>query len=198
MTTFKFSKQLGKYYQVDYVSELGNFDLTGGYLNLPAIKSPMYGYVWVLSIKAAGDFITCVRQFEEKIKIELINRGLEIDYRLIIIYYLETIEAISSGFDARSKMPKDEIAEIFVSSYSSKRDEAIKFCQDTLEFFEREGKTGSYAKNWQRYDKHNENISKFMLDMRILADKDFVVSLDSIYKGTKELLEELVKINESQ
>lgn len=198
MTTFGFSKQLNKYYQVDYVSGLGAPCLTSGYSNLPAINSPTYGYVWVLSVKAASDFIACVREFEEKIQLELKNKGLAIDYRLIITHYLEVIESISSGLDARSKMSKQELAEMFVSSYNSKRNEAIKFCQDTLEFFEENGKKDSYAKHWKRYDKHNKNINKFMLDMRLLTDKDFSLNLDAIRAGAKELLEELIKINGSK
>lgn len=160
-TSFKVSRQLNKYIQIDYVTDLG-------YMPVQYHK-----YVWCLNKQNARTFIQRVREIETHIKEILAKDKMSYDYRLIMCLFLNAIDNIATGLDIRSKMTSLELAERFVFTYDVKYKEAHKFCEETLTYVETEGKFTSYMKDWRRYDRHNELVKEFRLPFKQLELKDF-------------------------
>lgn len=148
---------------------------------------------WCFSDADADKYIKTATQLEKLIVEELYKRKLNYNSTLIMLRYMQTIENISSGFDIRSNTPLNDLAERFVNSYDEKYNESVKFCAETLEMVRNATDEDTYTKNWKRYDKHNELISEYMLDMKPVKDTDFKINLDSILKSASDLLEELIK-----
>ncbi len=162
-TSFKVSRKLGKYIQIDYVTGLS-------YLPIQYHK-----YVWCLNKTHARAFIKRMVEIEAHVKELLAKDNMTYDFRLIMCLYLSTIENIASSLDIRSDMDSLELAKRFVFGYDEKYKEAHKFCQDTLEHVEAIGKYDSYMKDWRRHDKHNELVKEFNLPFKQLELEDFRV-----------------------
>lgn len=184
MTSFKVSKK-GKYFQIDYIS------------NLPYLPINYWGYIWSLNKSQARKFIEIVRDVE-KFSQEIIKRdSLKIDYRLLVLMHLKAIDSISTGIDIRSGKSNLELAEDFVWSYNKKYNEAQLECLETREYFEKDGKSSSYMKNWRKYDKYNELIREFYFDLAPIGMNDFEddelknmeVSLDKMLELIKSIKE---------
>lgn len=178
-TSFKVSRQLKKYIQIDYVTNLG-------YMPVHYDK-----YVWCLDKQNARAFIQRVREIETHIKDILTKNQMSYDYRLIMSLFLKAIDNIATGLDVRSKMTSLELAERFVFSYDVKFKEAYKFCFETLTYVEVEGKFSGYMKDWRRYDRHNELVKEFRLPFKQLELKDF--GKDEL-KNIEHKLDEMLKI----
>ena len=159
-TSFKISKK-GKYIQIDYISNL----------ELKSFKS--FDYIWSISIKDAKEFLRLAREIETKIKTELVSKNLNYDYRLIMVRYLKVIDGISTGFDIRSKMTTDELAENFVWWYDKKYTEEYNYCKEVMDYYEAEGKNNSYMSNWRKYDEFNDKIKEFNLPFKSLTRDSF-------------------------
>lgn len=178
-TSFKVSRKLGKYIQVDYVT------------GLEYIPSRYHKYVWCLDKKHARTFIQRVNEIETHVKEYLANQKMSYDFRLIMCLFLNTIDNIATGLDIRSKMSSLELAERFVFTYDVKYKEAYKFCEDTLNHVETEGKYESYMKDWRRYDQHNDLQKEFLLPLKKLSLEDFRVNE---LKNIESSLDEMLKI----
>lgn len=178
-TSFKFSRKLSKYIQVDYITGLDYVPI--GY----------HKYAWCLDKKRARDFIQCFREIETHVKEIIDDKKLGFDYRIIMYKFLSAIDSISTGLDIRSSLSNLELADRFVSSYENSYKEAFVFCRDTLEHVEFEGKFDSYMKDWKRHDKHNELVREYNLPLKSLNLEDFRV--DHL-KNALEAVEALNKL----
>ena len=178
-TSFKVSRKLGKYIQIDYVTGLS-------YLPINYHK-----YVWCLDKAHARAFIKRMVEIEAHVKELLAKDNMTYDFRLIMSVFLPVIENIASGLDVRSNMDSLSLADRFVFSYDVKYKEAHKFCQDTLEHVEAVGKYDSYMKDWRRHDKHNELVKEFNLPFKQLNLDDFRVNE---LKNIEYSLDEMLKI----
>jgi hypothetical protein len=162
-TSFKFSRKLNKYIQVEYITGLDYVPV--GY----------HKYTWCLDKKSARDFIQRFREIETHVKEIIDDKKLGFDYRIIMYKFLSAIDSISTGLDIRSSFSNLELADRFVLSYENSYKEAFTFCKDTLEHVEVEGKFDSYMKDWKRHDKHNELVREYNLPFKSLNLEDFQV-----------------------
>lgn len=178
-TSFKVSRKLNKYIQIDYVTGL---DYT---------PIHYHKYVWCLNKQIARTFIQRVKEIETHVKEILAKDQMSYDYRLIMSVFLEVIDNIATGLDIRSKMTSLELAERFVFSYDVKYKDAHKFCEDTLAHVEAKGKFGSYMQEWKRYDRHNELVKEFNLPFKQLGLDDF---RKNELKNIEHSLDEMLKI----
>jgi hypothetical protein len=87
--------------------------------------------------------------------------------------FIKNIDSISSGLSIWSNNSTEDLAHGFVRGYVSKYEEAIKFCEETLEYYETKGKHDSYMRHWKRYDQYNEHIREFYLTYKPLNLEDF-------------------------
>ena len=180
MESFLKVSKKGKYIQIDYKT------------NLDYVPMDYCDYVWCSNVEDARLFIDFFYKIKEKIKEVLEDKKYKIDYRLIILQRLKSIESISSGFDIRSKKTIDELAEDFVFSYNKKLEESIIFCKETIEYFNEKGKFESYFKNTKKYDKYNELNKNFYLNLKPLKLEDFNDGTDLFHK-VNVLIDELIK-----
>ena len=178
-TSFKVSRKLSKYIQIDYVTGLD-------YTSIQYHK-----YVWCLNKQIARTFIQRVKEIESHVKEILAKDRLSYDYRLIMSLFLEVIDNIATGLDIRSKMTSLELAERFVFSYDVKYKDAHKFCEDTLAHVETKGKLSSYMQDWRRYDRHNELVKEFKLPFKELCRDDF---RNDEFKNMEQSLEVMHKL----
>jgi hypothetical protein len=178
-TSFKVSRKLGKYIQIDYVT------------GLSYLPNQYHKYVWCLNKTNARAFIKLMVEIEAHVKELLAKDNMTYDFRLIMCLYLQAIENIATGLDIRSDMGSLELANRFVFGYDVKYKEAHKFCQDTLGYVEATGKYGSYMREWKRYDKHNELVKEFNLPLKQLVLEDFRVNE---LKNIEHSLDEILKI----
>lgn len=175
-TSFKVSRKLNKYIQLDYVTGLEYVPI--GY----------HKYAWCLDKKSARAFIQCFREIETHVKEIIDDKKLGFDYRLIMYKFLNTIDGISTGLDVRSSLSSLELADRFVSSYEKAFKEAYIFCKDTLEHVNSEGKFDSYMKDWRRHDKHNELVREYNIPLKSLSLEDFRVDhLKNALEATEAL-----------
>lgn len=181
-TSFKVSRKLGKYIQLDYITGLDYVPI--GY----------HKYAWCVDKKSARAFIECFRGIETHVKEIIDDKKLGFDYRLVMYKFLNAIDGISTGFDIRSDLSSFELAERFVSSYEHSFKEAFVFCKDTLEHVNAEGKFDSYMKDWRRHDKHNELVREYNLPFKSLNTEDFQVdylkNLEKAVEAMHKLLDE--------
>jgi hypothetical protein len=181
-TTFKISRKLVKYIQIEYVS------------NLP--KKPWFceDHIWFSTAKEGRKFVDMVRKLEVGIKKEIKENNYGFDFRLVIHKYLKVIDSISSGLDVRSKLSIDVLSEGFTSGYNNQRNEAIKYCDETFIHIKENYETIRYEHNWKDFDKVNVLIDEFLLDYEKISDKSFKTNtLDELNKMSGEILELLIK-----
>lgn len=181
-TTFKFSRKMGQYIQIDYVTDL------------KALPWFTYGHVWVSTANEGRVFISMVRKLEEGIKKEIIDKNYDFDFRLVILKYLSVIENIASGLDIRSKLSIQELVEGFSFGYNQKRNEAKEFCEAQIQYAKDNYETETYMKNWRKYDKANSFIREYHLPFKLM-EGDFFKSdtLDELLAKTNELLDKLIE-----
>ena len=74
--------------------------------------------------------------------------------------------------------------------------EALAFCSETLEHVEKvnNDEKETYTKDWKRYEKHNDLVKEYKLDIKLIKDGDFKINLASLAKATSEALDWLNKL----
>lgn len=177
-TSFKVKKS-GKYIDIQYISNLKT-------------QIRIFDNILVSSAKEGRVLISTIRKYEESFKKNQVYLDNGFDYRLIILKYLKAIDAIASGLDIRSRIPFEEMSERFIDSYKYLFDYTIKECNETYEYYLKVKNNSSYAKDWRRYDKFNENIIDFNLDYKKIDYNDFdddeLRNMDKLAKQALDLL----------
>lgn len=178
-TTFKVKKS-GKYIDIQYIT---------------GIKLPMSVYYncLVSTVKEARHLIDFIRKMENGIKENLAEKGLDLDYRLIVIKHLQAIDAIASGIEIRSKLSVKELSERFVSGFKIKMDEILTECNSTFKIFNEIKDTTHYYENGRLYDKFNEYVRDYNLPFERIKLEDFGKNiLDSMIQKSDEMLQFLI------
>lgn len=159
-TKFKVSKK-GKYVQVKYIS------------GLPYTPISYWDYIWSINVSFARKFIKSFCEIQKSVKEIIENENLELDYRLVMLMFIKNIDSVSDGLSVHSSYTNKELADNFVKQYLKKHNEAVDFCNETMEFYETKGKRYGYMKQWERYDRYNELIRQFYLPFKPLELDDF-------------------------
>jgi hypothetical protein len=178
-TTFKVKKS-GKYIDIQYIT---------------GIKLPMsvYDNCLVSTVKEARHLIDFIRKMENGIKENLAEKGLDLDYRLIVIKHLQAIDAIASGIEIRSKLSVKELSERFVSGFKIKMDEILAECETTFKIFNEIKDNTHYYENGRLYDKFNEYVRDYNLPFERIKLEDFGKNiLDDLIKKSDEMLQFLI------
>jgi hypothetical protein len=123
-TSFKFSRKLGKYIEIKYISGLSYTPIN--YLD----------YIWVRDKVEARKFIYVFCEIETHVKQIIHEHKLPIDYRLVMLMFIKNIDSISSGLSIWSNNSTEDLAHGFVRGYVSKYEEAIKFCEEMIAKFQ--------------------------------------------------------------
>lgn len=178
METTLSKKQVGKYIEVTYNA---NLDKLSSKLKYNATQP-------CISDEEAENFISKVKAIESIIEKDLSARKLSYKTPLIILTYLPMIESVASGLDIRSNRSNEDIAAMLVLGYDRIYNDAVLFCNQMINMYEEVGKTESYGKNYKNYDKHNELVEEFQLDLRTFKMDDFKTSFKSMNLQLDEIL----------
>ena len=145
--------------------------------------------------KEVENFITYVRDIEV-----IINRlNPKYSVKKIILYYLKTIESISSGFDVRSSWTKEEFSNILIEWYNKKYTEADEFCKSTLEWIN--SNKCNYYSDWKRFDEYNNKNQIFelgLVELKSNYDGFTEDPLDKMLELAHELLDKLIEENRNK
>lgn len=184
MTTITKEKD-GKYIKVRYNSNIEDLSYK---LKYNASQS-------CLNDNEANNLIQKVELLELLIDEEQIKIGT---YKtpLIILTYLPLIESVSSGLDIRSKLTNNELAKMITEGYHKKYTDAINFCNNTIVMFDRIGKSEGYSAKYKDYDKHNELVKEFQLELRTFKMDDFDISFKTMNYDLDEILK-LIKSHDT-
>ena len=178
-------QESGKYIEVTYNSLLPKISTKHSFNS-----SQLYS-----SEEEADLFIIKAKEIHSLMSDYIIKEKLPFKVDLVMLIYFPVIDSISSGLDIRSKMSSEEIAVLFVNGYKKKYNEALEFCNSVIKRYVDGAYMESYTKHWRDYDKHNELVDEFQLDLRKFEDSDFKINLEILNKKASELIDMLFKKN---